>query len=156
MKMEIYYYSKLSDKKKTIELLKTLYNITNEIESDYPLHYSWFFEKFINGLSNGSREIIYCEVDSVPVGVAFLKKTNEEKKICTIFVKEEFRKCGIGTKILEHSFEFLGTKKPLISMPIHKEKCFQKVIDKYEWNKKQIIDACYSDNKEIVFNGILI
>ena len=155
MDMKILCYSQLDNKKKTNNYLKKLYNITKELEKDYPQHYTWFFDKFINGLNNGTREIVFCEIDNLPVAVTFLKKTKEEKKICTIFVKEEYRKCGIGTKILEHSFEFLQTSKPLISMPLHKEKCFQKVINKYKWEKKQVIESYYSDNIELVFNGSL-
>lgn len=156
MDMKILYYSQLDNKKKTENHLKELYQITKELEKDYPQHYTWFFKKFISGLNNGTREIIYCEIDNLPVAVVFLKKTQEERKICTIFVKEEYRKYGIGTKLLEHSFNFLQTNKPLISMPIHKEKCFQKLINKYNWEKKQIIESYYSDNIELVFNGILI
>ena len=50
---------------------------------------------------------------------------------------------------------FLGTETPFITMPDYKEKCFLKIIEKYNWKKTQEIDSYYSNNKELVFNGFL-
>ena len=62
---------------------------------------------------------------------------------------------GVGTALLEEAFKFLGTTKPVITMPDYKEKCFRKIIDRYEWEIKQTIDSYYSDNKELIFNGYI-
>ena len=147
----IMYYSKNVDKNK----LDKLYQVTKKIEKDYPNHKNWFYDKFVKELDGKKREIIYYEKDSVICGVIFLKNTLEEKKICTVYVSEEYRKHGIGTKLLLESIKFLGTTTPLISMPDYKEECFKNIINKYKWEKKQEIDNCYSNNKEIVFNGFL-
>ena len=149
----IKYYSKIEHDN---EILEKLYSKTKNLEKDYPLHYKWFHEKFAKELDGIKREIIYYEIEDKIVGVIFLKKNLEEKKICTIIIDEEYRNLGIGTKLLEESFKFLETTKPLITMPDYKENCFKKIISKYEWKKTQIINECYSQNSEIVFNERLI
>lgn len=149
----IKYYSKIKHNKK---ILEELYNKTKIIEKDYPSHYEWFHKKFIKELDGIRREIIYYEFKNKIVGVVFLKKSIEEKKICTIIIDEKYRRLGIGTKLLEKSFEFLETNKPLITMPDYKEKCFESIIKKYGWKKTQIINECYSKNNELVFNERLV
>lgn len=138
-----------------LNLLDKLYSVTKKLEKDYPMHKEWFYNKFVKELDGKKREIIYYEMDSLIYGVAFLKKTDEEKKICTIYVDEKYRKQGVGNLLIKASMDFLETTKPLISMPDYKEKCFKKIIERYNWEKTQEIDCLYSNNKEIVFNGFL-
>lgn len=147
----IIYYSKNIDKNK----LDKLYQVTKKLEKDYPNHKDWFYNKFVKELDGKKREIIYYEKDSIICGVIFLKNTSKEKKICTVYVGEEYRNQGIGTQLLLESINFLGTTTPLITMPDYKEKCFKKIINKYNWQKMQEIENCYSNNKELVFNGLL-
>lgn len=153
---KIKYYSKLSNNDKNNELIEQLYNVTKIIEKDYPEHYQWFYNKFIPELDGLKREIIYYEINNIIIGVVFLKKSIEEKKVCTIIVDENYRKLGIGTILLEEAFKFLGTNKPLITMPEYKKQDFEGIILKYEWKEYQVIDSYYSKNKELVFNGYLI
>ena len=148
---DILYFSKNYNKK----LLDKLYLVTKRLEQDYPNHKEWFYNKFVKELDGKSREIVYCKNGSKICGVAFLKNTEKEKKICTLFVCEEYRKQGIGTGLLMEAIKFLGTTTPLITMPAYKEQCFKKIIDKYNWVKRQEINNCYSNNKELVFNGLL-
>lgn len=153
--INIFTYSKLSEEQKTNKLLNELYNVTKIIEKDYPNHNNWFFNKFVKELDGIKREIVFCTYNNKVVGVAFLKKDNIEKKICTIMVDDKYRKMGIGSQLLINSFDFLETTKPLISMPDYKEKCFSKIIEKFKWVKTQVIDSYYSSNQELVFNGYL-
>ncbi len=148
-----YFYSKQNNNDNVF--LNKLYNITKNLEKDYPSHYNWFYDKFIKELDGIKREIIYCTINDEPIGIVFLKNDKNEKKICTIMVKEEYRKHGIGNMLLKKSFEFLDTITPMITMPDYKEKCFKKIIEKYHWKKTQILDSYYSNNKELVFNGSL-
>lgn len=149
---KIKYYSKEEPNK---NLLDELYATTALIEKDYPKHKKWFYDKFVKELDGKKREIIFAIKDNNIVGTTFLKKDQSEKKICTIFVKEAFRNNGIGKLLLKESFKFLETEQPLITMPDYKEACFIKIINKYNWKKTQSIASLYSDNIEIVFNGLL-
>ena len=149
--MNIKYYSKHKDSK----LLDRLYSVTNVLEKDYPIHKEWFYNKFVKELDGIKREIIYYEKNNIIYGVVFLKNSEKEKKICTIYVDEKYRNQGVGTRLIKESIKFLGTKTPFITMPDYKEKCFIKIIEKYNWQKTQVIDSYYSKNIELVFNGFL-
>lgn len=153
--LKYYEYSKLKNEFKTQQLLEKLYNLTSELEMDYPNHYYWFYEKFCKELDGKKRDIVFCLNNDVPIGVVFLKKSIEEKKICTIYVHKTYRNLGIGTQLLLKSFSFLNTTKPLITMPEYKVKEFDNIIKKYHWKKTERIESCYSEKDEIVFNGIL-
>lgn len=153
--LKFYEYSKIKGNLSNHQLLEKLYNLTKELEKDYPNHYTWFHQKFCKELDGQIREIIFCLNDDIPVGVVFLKNTKEEKKICTIYVEENYRNIGIGTKLLLKSFVFLNTTKPLITMPEYKVKEFKKIIKTYMWKETEKIESCYCNNNEIIFNGVL-
>ena len=154
--MVLKYYSSFKKFDEDKELLESLYDITKSLEKDYPNHYNWFHNKFINELDGVKREIIFCSIQEKPVGVIFLKNDENEKKICTLIVSKDYRGMGIGTLLIEESFNFLGTQKPLITMPEHKEKIFMGIINKYNWTKTQVIESCYSENTENVYNSLLM
>ena len=40
-------------------------------------------------------------------------------------------------------------------MPEYKVKDFEKIIRNYNWEKTEIIESCYSDKNEVIFNGNL-
>lgn len=153
--LKYYEYSKIRDDLKGQQLLEKLYNITKELELDYPNHYHWFHEKFCKELDGEVREIIFCLDNETPIGIIFLKNSKDEKKICTIYVEKEYRNIGIGTHLLLKSFTFFNTTKPLITMPEYKVKDFEKIIRNYNWEKTEIIESCYSDKNEVIFNGNL-
>lgn len=153
--LKYFEYSKIRKDLKSQQLLEKLYNVTKRLELDYPNHYHWFHEKFCKELDGKAREIIFCLNDGIPVGIVFLKNSKDEKKICTIYVEKAYRNIGIGTQLLLKSFTFLNTTKPLITMPEYKVKDFENIIKTYNWEKTEMIESCYSDKNEIIFNGIL-
>ena len=104
--LKYYEYSKIKDDLKSQQLLEKIYNITKELEIDYPNHYQWFHEKFCKELDGKAREIVFCLNNDVPIGVVFLKNSKDEKKICTIYVEKTYRNIGIGTQLLLKSFAF--------------------------------------------------
>ena len=71
--LKYYEYSKIRDDLKGQQLLEKLYNITKELELDYPNHYHWFHEKFCKELDGEVREIIFCLDNETPIGIIFLK-----------------------------------------------------------------------------------
>lgn len=88
-------------------------------------------------------------------GLMILKNHFDEKKICTLRVKDSYQKKGIGSKLLETAFEFLGTKKPLITVPEESVKIFSKIFDKYGFEKKhEIRDLYRKDRIEHIYNGL--
>lgn len=89
-------------------------------------------------------------------GIAILKSNAEERKICTFRIFPEYRGQGIGSKLLEDCFDYLQTKKPLISIAKESVDAFRPFIQKYEWKLCQKLDNYYRKGSiEYVYNGSL-
>ena len=133
------------------------YSVTDFICKDYPKHFEWYWTKQIPRVFNGTGEIIVCTIGSNVAGVAFLKKDAEECKICTLLVVEAYRGKHIATQLLERSFEYLGTTKPLITIADYKLSMFEHVIQKYGWELTQTMGEGYynTTSRELVYNGEL-
>lgn len=137
------------------DIVAKSYNVTDHICKDYPQYFNWYWKKTVPAIFKGTRDILMATVNEKVAGVIFLKKERGEKKICTLFVLEEYRRQGIATALLEEAFKYLGTTKPLASIADYKLDQFSSIINKYNWKKTQILSDSYYNNtsREIVFNG---
>ena len=83
-------------------LYKGIAKLTKSINDTYPGYNDWLFNKFIPGLKNGSRKMVVAYNDlQNPMGVALLKDTEEEKKICCLFVREDCWRNGIANNLMK-------------------------------------------------------
>ena len=133
------------------------YSVTDCLCKDYPNHFKWYWTKEIPRVLNGTGEIIICTINNNVAGIASLKKEKSESKICTLFVVEKYRRRHVASKMLEYSFKYLGTTKPLITIADYKIPMFEIIIKKYNWKLTQIMrKGYYNDSyRELVFNGKL-
>ncbi len=156
--MRIYTLSSLiSDHNLFGKFANAAYSVTDCICKDYPKHFEWYWAKQIPRVFNGTGEVVICTINNNVAGVAFLKKDATESKICTFLVVETYRGKHVATKMLEHSFEYLGTTKPLITIADYKISMFESIIQKYNWKLTQTMDVGYYNNtsRELVYNGKL-
>lgn len=114
----------------------------------YPDFERWLKRSF-GELPSGKRIVVLDEEDGVIRGLAILKNTIEEKKICTLRVDEKCRNGKIGTRLLQKSYKLLGTNTPLMTvneehikeyMPFLKQngaKYLGYVESLYYWGKKE-------------------
>ena len=102
-------------------------------------------------------EVVICTINNNVAGVAFLKKDDTESKICTFLVVEGYRGKHVASKMLEYSFKYLGTTKPLITIADYKIPMFETIIKKYNWELTQTMSEGYYNNssRELVYNGKL-
>lgn len=130
------------------------YMITDWIVKDYPSHCKHFYGKYVPGILDGEREIIACYMNGRNVGVAILKKDDEERKISTLFVKTDYRGKGVAQGLLEKSFAWLGTTKPVITIADYKLSQFAKIIRRYDWVETRVLSVGYYNEHscEHVFN----
>lgn len=141
-----------------------LYNNLKDLAESYPNFGEWFYNTVMPEmeLKNGEREIIIAvsEVENrkkyLLTGIAILKKTVDEKKICTFRVHKDFRNQGIGTGLFEECFKYLDTKKPKITISENTIDMFKKHIEYYQFDRCEILDGYYKKGiKEYVYNGKL-
>lgn len=137
-----------------VKIINEIYSIVEHLNEDYPRYKEWFYNKQVNGCFSRFRDILFIKNEnSKIIGVSFLKMEDNEKKICTLYVCEEYRKKGVGSMLLEESFNILGTKKPIITFNEDKLFMFEKIIVKYNWKLTKIVDSLYKDGiKEYCFN----
>lgn len=106
----IHYFSKLNITEK-IQFLsffeKQLLINFKELYQYYPNFSNWFEKVKKELINNSGREIIYILKNQELVCFAILKKTNNEKKICTLIVKDNYRNQGFGLKLMKNSIDYL-------------------------------------------------
>lgn len=130
--------------------------LSMQVKTEYPEYKSWFLTTQVPGIYDGTRNIIIAHIKDRIVGFVSLKKTKEEKKICTFYVEKNFRKNKIGTILVEKAIEYLETEKPLITMPLSKLNEFTRIGEKYNWEISDIKENMYRlNNPEVIVNGEL-
>lgn len=155
-------YMKISDlikenypKELINHLIADILEVTKKAQIDYPDYQNWFLNKQVPGVYKNTRDIIVAMKNGKIIGVANLKK-DDEKKICTLYIKPKFQKRKEGILLVEKSIDFLETSKPIITMPITKVKSFYPIIERFGWILSDEIDDCYKENtKELIFNSTL-
>lgn len=147
--MEKYILSQMN-RKNFSKATNEIYLLTDYNHKQYPEYLKWYYSKNIPRVLDGSGEIIFYLDGLTVAGLAILKKDLQEAKICTLMLSEEYRKKGYSKELLESSFEFLGTDKPLITIPSNRIKEFQGIISTYDWQESKKTDIYLSE--EIIFN----
>lgn len=122
------------------KIIDEIYELTKEIGNTYSDYKEWFYNK---QTKEENRKTIYLKTNEI-IGVVNLKK--EENKLCTIYLKEEYRNIGISNILIEEAFKYLDTTKPYLTCNKNNLKYLNNIIKKYNWKKTGII------NNEIEFN----
>ena len=147
--MEKYVLSKMTGKNFSKAILE-VYLQTSYNHDQYPGYLKWFYTVNLPRIFKGEGDIIFY-LDGLEIVSLTILKNAEEKKICTLLVNEDYQKKGYSKQILENSFEYLGTDKPLITIPNKRLDEFNKIIDAYHWIETDRTDEYYSE--EIIFNA---
>jgi predicted acetyltransferase len=134
--------------------IKELFIVIRSSQVWYPGIFSWYSLKFSTGLHDGSRNILFYEINNEIAGTALLKNTVEEKKICTFFVKNQYRNNGLGKNLFDKCLEILDTDKPMITVPAERLSQFSRIFKYYDLKLEQVVENYYrSQSKEYIFNG---
>ena len=147
--MEKYVLSKMTGKNFSKAILE-VYLQTSYNHDQYPGYLKWFYTVNLPRIFKGEGDIIFY-LDGLEIVSLTILKNAEEKKICTLLVNEDYQNKGYSKQILENSFEYLGTGKPLITIPNKRLDEFNKIIDAYHWIETDRTDEYYSE--EIIFNA---
>ena len=133
-------------------LYESIFCLTRSVEVNYPDYSKWFHQTFLDGLKKGERAIIIAEENGKISGVALIKKTVWEKKLCTLFVCPENRRQGIGQKLLAQVVKELG-QKPLTSVSEESVKNILPLFNRFGFRLSARKKGIYSaDKTEYFFN----
>lgn len=157
-KVEIHNIDELIANNYPLELIQKLLNdvliLSMKVKDDYPDYKNWYQTVQVPGLYDGTRNIIIAHIADKIVGFVSLKKTPNEKKICTFYVDKSFRRNQIGMLLATKAVEYLEEDKPLITIPMDKLNDFTKIANKYGWEITDIKENLYrTTTPEVIVNG---
>lgn len=128
----------------------------SDLTDQYPDFSLWFQYKVVPGISAGHRSLIAEYRNGVIAGLAIIKDTDEEQKLCCLRVVEEFHATGLGIRLFEKSFELLNNDKPLLSISDVRLPEFARVCSYFGFELDQELRDFYRPgHTEFVFNGTL-
>lgn len=141
------------DKASMLVIYHKIENLTNI----YPDIKKWYEEKIKKALAkkDSTREVLVVldRQELKIAGIAILKKTQEENKICTIRVEKEYLNQGIGTQLFEEAFKYLEDTKPLITISEDNIECFKPILKKFDFKLVEKIKGLYVPGKiEYIYN----
>ena len=151
--MDKYILSRMNGKNFS-KAVNEIYMLTDYNHNQYQEYLKWYYSKNIPRILNGTGEIIFYLDGLTVAGLAILKKDKIESKICTLMIDENYRKKGYSKDLLEMSFDYLGTDKPLITIPSNRIDEFKSIINTYDWKESCKTDIYLSE--EVVFNKKLV
>lgn len=123
---------------------------------EYPGFRNWFIESVLPGLYTNKRYLILRVRSERIVAAAILKKSAQENKICTLWVREDFQGLGLGNELFNQSFDLLKTDHPLMTISSAKLDQFRSLVRKYDFKLCTSYDSYYVQGmKEYSFNGYL-
>lgn len=151
--MEKYILSQMNSKNFS-KAVNEIYLLTDYNHKQYQEYLKWYYSKNVPRVLTGTGEIIFYLDGLTVAGIAILKKDKIESKICTLMIDENYKKRGYGKELLESSFDYLETDKPLITIPTNRLDEFQGIINAYDWKESIRTDIYLSE--EVVFNKRMI
>ncbi len=149
---------------KTEEALRSFQSLFIEATKDYKDPEKWYEEKVLKGIYNGTREVALAVVNGEIAGFVIMKNEEKEKKLCTLYVKEMYKTktylyegkdwTCVPDVLFKEIYRFLGTTKPLVTIPDYKIESFGPIIKKYGWKEtKRLEEGYYKEGiVEVVFN----
>jgi ribosomal protein S18 acetylase RimI-like enzyme len=125
--------------------------------SVYPEFADWFKGRVVPGVLTGERTVVLEQRAGNVVGFLILKHTASERKLCTLRVREELQKRGLGIRLFETAFEILETSKPLLSVADVNLAAFERIFRYFDFQNETTYRNLYRPNStEYSFNGVLV
>ena len=121
----------------------------------YPNFDAWLTFRFIRGLGCGERKAIIAHDGNNLLGVSLLKLTEEEKKICTLFVNEKARRtCSdmkVGTNLMKRSLDLLNSGEISITVCSERHEELMPLLHNFSFEKTHEINKLYRDDSSEFF-----
>lgn len=136
-------------------LANKIYMLIDFVKMDYPNYKEWFFTRQLpETLHSDRRNILFVKDKDEIIGVANLLNDENEKKICSLYVKSDYQKQGIGSMLVEESMKWLNTKCPIISLTKERYNIYKPLIEKYNWKLTRVINGYYKEGVEEWFFNV--
>ena len=128
-----------------------VFNDLKDLSEIYPGFNKWYY-KTVTPEIGKTREIILGMSPEIIAGIAIVKKA-EEKKICTLRVRDGFSGRGIGQRLFDESFEYLEDMFPTFTVSSIQHKLFFPLIKRNNFKLVETLPDYYVKGvTEFVYN----
>lgn len=128
-----------------------IYNCIVNSRDYYPGFEQWFFKTVLDGHLFGERKFITEYFNGQLAGVAIVKITPEENKLCNLTVRDEFKNRGFGVRLFKKAFESLETEHPFFTVSEDKNREFEKIFKYFNFQLTSNHNGLYQPNKTELF-----
>ena len=134
----------------------SIFATLSHLEDTYPGFRAWFYGKVGSPHSREERATFVQKRNGRICGIAIAKRSFAERKLCTLWVQPEARTSGIAAELGAQAFEWLGTRKPLFTVPEERIPEFRTLLNRWDFQVQQTLIGYYRPERaEYVFNGQL-
>ena len=149
MQIQIFKSFRPTDQKLYDEIL----SVTQPVSEIYPEYNQWFRNVFLPGLKCGQRMCIVARDENKKLaGCALVKKTPEEQKICTLYIRPEFRRQGTGRTLMRETMQELDCL-PLMTVSQKQIPQFTKLLKEFGFRLSSVRKRSEKTNElEFYFN----
>jgi hypothetical protein len=130
-----------------------VWNALRHLESIYPGFPDWYWGKVIPGLEDGTRKIFASWYRGSLAGIVIAKSDNE-KKICTVWVADSFRGMSMAGDLMSEAMLWLDTDRPVFTVSDLRILDFSSLIDRFGFEKTDQKRGLYApESTEFIFNS---
>lgn len=134
-----------------------VYDSIKHLDTCYPDFERWYWGTVVPGLADGTRLLETVVREGELVGILISKRTEEEQKLCTLWVHPKFAGSGVGVRLIRAGCEWVGSRTPLATVPEERMSEFADLLPRLGFTLTQIARSYYRDGKaEYVYNGQLV
>lgn len=127
-----------------------------ELSGFYPGFDSWLSSRVLPGIIAGERSILLENSRGALAGIAIIKDTNLEQKLCCLRVLPVNQGSGVGLRLFERAFDALQNRSPLLSVSEERLGLFSRIFKHYGFELTEEYPEFYRPSKiEYSFNGLL-
>ena len=128
-----------------------VFNDLQDLSGIYPEFNQWYYETVTPEIGK-TREILLAMSPEIIAGIAILKRA-EEKKICTLRVRDGFSGRGIGQRLFDESFKYLEDLFPTFTVSNTQHKLFLPLIENNNFKLVETLPDYYIKGAtEFVYN----
>ncbi|MER9107680.1 hypothetical protein NKH95_27610 [Mesorhizobium sp. M0848] len=125
----------------------------SSVNSFYPGFSQWFRGRVIGEIDGPARRIFVSRDQCSINGVAIAKR-GAEAKLCTLWVSPIGRHSGVARSLASDVFDWIGTEKPLFTVPEERLDEFRGLLRLWDFGQPQRMLGYYRPGKiEYIFNG---
>jgi ribosomal protein S18 acetylase RimI-like enzyme len=122
-----------------------------DVSAYYPEFKSWLYFTFRAGIYVGERKILVAHSDGDIAGLALLKNSISEKKICTFYVLPEYRDDGVGRSLMHKSLQTLGHNDIGISVSEERHSELSPLLRSCGFSLDSVLPGRYRNEKSEFF-----